>query len=138
MKDNQTEWVPFQSMAGGWSLRNLLTIIKDQIINKPVDTLKLAIPSGLYTIQNNLLFIALSNLDAATYQVSNQGLCFSFLPKIVKTKLRLWGEARLASRMDLFKLFVELFLLLWGEYGVNGTSLVFHRSGPVFNSTHQA
>jgi len=33
---------------------------------------KLAIPSGLYAIQNNLLFIALSYLNAATYQVSYQ------------------------------------------------------------------
>ena len=57
-------------MLGGWSLNNLVKIIHSQIISKPWDTLKLAIPSGLYTLQNNLLFVALSNLDAATYQVS--------------------------------------------------------------------
>lgn len=44
--------------------------LRDEILNKPWETLKLAVPSGLYTIQNNLLYVALSNLDAATYQVS--------------------------------------------------------------------
>ena len=44
--------------------------LRDEILDKPWETLKLAVPSGLYTIQNNLLYVALSNLDAATYQVS--------------------------------------------------------------------
>jgi len=36
------------------------------------DGMKLLIPALMYVIQNNLLFIALSNLDAATYQVTYQ------------------------------------------------------------------
>jgi hypothetical protein len=31
--------------------------------------MKLGVPAGLYTIQNNLLFGAIDNLDAATFQV---------------------------------------------------------------------
>uniref|UniRef100_A0A4W4F908 Solute carrier family 35 member A3a n=1 Tax=Electrophorus electricus TaxID=8005 RepID=A0A4W4F908_ELEEL len=40
----------------------------DEIVSKPLETLKLTIPSGIYTLQNNLLYVALSHLDAATYQ----------------------------------------------------------------------
>ena len=42
-----------------------------EIIYKPRETAKLIVPSGLYAVQNNLLYLALSNLDAATYQVKN-------------------------------------------------------------------
>jgi UDP-sugar transporter A1/2/3 len=36
------------------------------------DSWKLAIPAGLYTLSNSLQYIALSNLDAATFQVTYQ------------------------------------------------------------------
>lgn len=41
------------------------------IIKNPVDTIKICIPSLIYVIQNNLLYISASNLDAATNQVSS-------------------------------------------------------------------
>lgn len=40
------------------------------------ETFKLAVPAFLYVVQNNLLFVALSNLDAATYQVGKNFLQF--------------------------------------------------------------
>jgi UDP-sugar transporter A1/2/3 len=46
--------------------------LNNEILQKPYETLKLLVPAGLYTLQNNLLFIALSSLDAATYQVTYQ------------------------------------------------------------------
>lgn len=44
-------------------------LLRVEIVNNPANTMKLAIPAGVYMLQNNLLYIALSNLDAATYQV---------------------------------------------------------------------
>lgn len=61
--------VIFHGSRYRWSL--LMNQLREEILAKPWETLKLAVPSGLYTIQNNLLFVALSNLDAATYQVRN-------------------------------------------------------------------
>ncbi len=46
--------------------------IHREIICQPMELLKLSVPSVLYTIQNNLLYFALSHLDAATYQVGYQ------------------------------------------------------------------
>lgn len=51
---------------------NLLGELNTHIVNAPVEMLKLSVPSFLYTVQNNLLYLALTNLDAATYQVCYQ------------------------------------------------------------------
>jgi len=40
------------------------------VVKQPIDTLKVCVPSLLYIIQNNLLYVSASNLDAATHQVS--------------------------------------------------------------------
>ena len=44
--------------------------LRNQVFENWTDSVKLMVPAVLYTIQNNLLFLALSYLDAATYQVS--------------------------------------------------------------------
>lgn len=50
----------------------LLATVYHHIIETPWEVAKLSVPSLLYTVQNNLLYVILSNLDAATYQVCNQ------------------------------------------------------------------
>ena len=52
------------------SLFRAFRIIYDKVIRNAKDTFKMAIPALLYTLQNNLLFTSISNLDAATFQVS--------------------------------------------------------------------
>ncbi len=51
--------------------------INSQIFKNPTDSLKTGVPAFLYTIQTNLVYVAISNLDAAVFQVSYQ-LSFLF------------------------------------------------------------
>ena len=46
--------------------------IRKDIVEAPFDTLKIAIPAVLYTIQNNALFVAVANLEAVIFQVTYQ------------------------------------------------------------------
>jgi len=39
------------------------------LILNPMDNVKVSVPAFVYVMQNNLQFLAVSNLDAATYQV---------------------------------------------------------------------
>ncbi|KAL7546056.1 hypothetical protein ACHAWF_009397 [Thalassiosira exigua] len=46
--------------------------LHEHVWASPLEMLKLCVPSFLYTVQNNLLYLALTNLDAATYQILYQ------------------------------------------------------------------
>ncbi|KAI8075225.1 nucleotide-sugar transporter [Gongronella butleri] len=60
MRYEQASWARFVSF------------VHREIVCRPKETLKMLIPSGLYALQNNLLYVALSNLEAATFQVTYQ------------------------------------------------------------------
>lgn len=88
----------------GYSFDGLINQLNTDIIQKPIETLKLLIPAGLYTLQNNLLFVALSNLDAATYQVTYQ-------LKILTTAI--FSVLMLSRKLDSFK-WTSLIILMAG------------------------
>jgi UDP-sugar transporter A1/2/3 len=57
------------------SVGSFLGHLYEDIILQPMDCLKVSVPSFVYVIQNNLLYVAVSNLEAATFQVcSIEGL----------------------------------------------------------------
>lgn len=62
--------VVMRHQQGSWDKFSLM--VRREILGKPGETLKMLIPSGLYALQNNLLYVALSNLEAATFQVTYQ------------------------------------------------------------------
>ncbi|XP_006626277.1 CMP-sialic acid transporter [Lepisosteus oculatus] len=54
------------------SFGRLKLSITENICGSPKELIKLSVPSVVYAVQNNMAFIALSNLDAAVYQVTYQ------------------------------------------------------------------
>lgn len=56
------------------SVKQFGTVLYKTILKNKIDTLKVCGPALLYVIQNNILYLAASHLDAASYQVC---ICFS-------------------------------------------------------------
>lgn len=58
--------------AEGKNVQRFIGALHTTIIKNPLDTFKICVPSFVYIVQNNLLYLSASHLDAATYQVTYQ------------------------------------------------------------------
>ncbi|KNC70944.1 hypothetical protein SARC_16524, partial [Sphaeroforma arctica JP610] len=45
-----------------YNIKASIQHLREEIINKPTETLKMSVPAILYTLQGNLLFVGISNL----------------------------------------------------------------------------
>lgn len=57
---------------GGHSVSKLRMTLNKFYFGQPIELAKMSVPSLVYALQNNLDFVALSNLDAGVYQVTTQ------------------------------------------------------------------
>ena len=53
----------------GGSLFDTAAALRSEVCSSYWELLKLAVPSFVYMVQNNILYLAIANLDAPTYQV---------------------------------------------------------------------
>mgnify|MGYP006133641095 FL=1 len=49
------------------SLGELLATVSTTLFGNPAELLKICVPALLYTIQNNIIYVALNHIDAVTY-----------------------------------------------------------------------
>ncbi|KAG0233721.1 hypothetical protein BGW41_001391 [Actinomortierella wolfii] len=103
------------------SVSRTLYILRKEILEQPKEIAKMLVPSGLYALQNNLLYIALSNLEAATFQVTYQ-------MKILSTAL--FSVAMLGRRLTRQK-WLALVLLMIGVTLVQLQNVSSNKPSPV-------
>ncbi|CAH8550634.1 unnamed protein product [Schistosoma intercalatum] len=91
----------------------------ENILNDPKDCLLVSVPGMIYTIQNNLLFVGYSNLDAVSFQISYQ--------------LKIFTTA-IFFRIILSK---HLSRIQWCSLGVLFTGVVLTQLSDVVNSSSE-
>ncbi|XP_061843238.1 CMP-sialic acid transporter-like isoform X1 [Nerophis lumbriciformis] len=85
------------------SLKKLVGILKRHVFCNPRELLTLSVSSVVYAIQNNMAFLALSNLDAAVHQVTYQlkipctALCMILMLRRTLSRLQWFAIAMLCG-----------------------------------------
>lgn len=92
------------------SVPAIWSLLRDEVFGKPKESAKILIPALLYTMQNNLLFLALSNLDAATFQVTYQ---FKILTTALFSVTMLHRHLSVRQWLALLLLMIGVILVQW-------------------------
>ncbi|XP_053202733.1 UDP-N-acetylglucosamine transporter-like [Panonychus citri] len=95
-------------LAQTGSLMSCMRLLYKEMILNRQESLKSAVPALSYTVQNNLLFVALSHLDSVTYQVTYQ-------LKILVTAI--FSVLMLNKRLSLLQ-WVSLIMLMAGVVAI--------------------
>ncbi|XP_008316126.2 UDP-galactose translocator isoform X2 [Cynoglossus semilaevis] len=109
-----------------FSIKETVSFLVDAVIIQYKDTLKMAVPSLIYTLQNNLQYIAISNLPAATFQVTYQ---LKILTTALFSVLMLKKSLSRVQWISLLLLFVGVAIVQVQQEG--------NKEASVVNSTNQ-
>ncbi|XP_051865732.1 UDP-galactose translocator isoform X2 [Pristis pectinata] len=99
------------------NVKELVLHLYEGLITQYVDTLKMAVPSLIYTLQNNLQYVAISNLPAATFQVLYQ---FKILTTAVFSVLMLRKSLSRLQWVSLVILFLGIAIVQVTQEGSTG------------------
>ena len=58
--------------AGSGSMGGTCAAVSQALLRSPMELLKVCLPAALYTVQNNVIYTALSHLDPVTFQITYQ------------------------------------------------------------------
>ena len=60
------------------NLREFVLFLINNLFTNPMATIKLSVPSVLYVVQNNLVYVAMTHLESTTFQVCTSQSMYLF------------------------------------------------------------
>ncbi|XP_067880351.1 UDP-galactose translocator isoform X2 [Heterodontus francisci] len=99
------------------NVKELAVYLYNGLVTEYVDMMKMAVPSLIYTLQNNLQYVAISNLPAATFQVMYQ---FKILTTAVFSVLMLQKSLSRLQWTSLVILFTGIAIVQVKQNGAAG------------------
>ncbi|GBM75141.1 UDP-galactose translocator [Araneus ventricosus] len=106
----------------------LLGVLKKDILKQPIDTLKVAIPSFVYLLQNNLLYVGATHLDAATCQVTYQ---LKILTTALLSVIMLKKKLSVQQWISLVTLFVGVAIVQLAQLNAPASGETNHEQKPL-------